>query len=132
MAIMNKDDLRALQALCVEINEHVVKEHSAYARYHSAFTARNSSVQLMLELEKWYFDFQHKFAEEVKESSDLEIETENKKTRDNCYTMRGMMAHKQEMIKEAEQKAIDEVNEIAAKKNKLINQYEKLKKKVGI
>lgn len=131
MAI-NKDDLRALQVLCKEIGEEICKEHALYSRHQTVFNPRNSTLQVMLDAEKGYFDFQDRFIEEVKESSDIDMDSDNKKIRDDCYALRGLLVLKQEPMTNEEMKVVKELNETIKRKNQLIGKYEKLKKKVGI
>ena len=130
--MVNKDDLRALQALFKEINQEIIKERSLSVRRQNAFNSRTSMMQVMLDAEKGYFDCYIDFIDDVKESSDIEMHSDSKKDRDDFFSLRGLLDIRKEHGLREEKIASEELRETIRRKNKLLEKCEKLKKKIGI
>jgi hypothetical protein len=130
--MVNKDDLRRLRALCVEIRDEITEEHRGHAQHQNLTAMRSVSMQLLLDLEHGYFEMTGRWIDEVLESSDLDADSENREAARNCTTMAGILSIKIERSTDSVRELSEQIDKHADKKKKLIEEYKKLKKKIGI
>ena len=130
--MINKDDLRRLQALGNEIKEEISEQRSAHIKHQFFFVKRSEVMQKINDMQNGYHEAADEHIEEVKKTSDISSETQAKEAMKFFKRVIIMLGNEQERLFVGEKEKGDLIRLHQKKKNELLDKYHKLKDKIGI